>query len=267
MTDRLTQLADRFGADAEMHKDRPLIVEARKEYYARTKPGDRSYGRFGEDIITVGEIVSQVYVRWAADPKVTVEWFDSEVKEPAAMMRTYCINAANDVLDRNIEYRRIEGVGVSAYDDVNSEAASKAAFNGSPMEEDDQWLQNTLLFSTPSAEEDFMHLEEHDRAAQAMRNVVEAIIEGVESETLRTALRAYVFEGMQHKEIEEVYGIHRKTSASAYRRGVKDEHDIACLVTYRNMMHKGVEGTGRAPETPSVVPQALLDAVRESAAG
>lgn len=253
--DRLTQLADRYGAYTGPGADwsEPLLKEARKEFNARTSGGKRSYGQqYGKDIITAAEIVSQVFVRWAAKPEVTVEWFDTlEGKNATAkMLRTYCIHAADDVLQLSIEYRRIEGVSVTSM-----EMAESGSVTEGNDEDTDGWILNMPEMLTNSAEEDYF---EQDSAAtylellERMETISQEIIAAVTSDTYRKAISAHVLDGLLHKEIEERYGIGAKTSASAYKRGVQDAGDIACLMVWRNITHRGMN-TGTATKAALAV--------------
>ena len=240
--------------ELQAHYGEALQEEARKEQAARTRGGDRSYGRFGSDIITTDEIVSTVFVRWAEDERVTVEWLRSLEGDDATgkMLRRYCINAASDVLQANIEYRRIEGAHVEGYG--TSTAATVEGEDGS------DWLLNTQRFSVASAEDEALRDRRADLMMEVWEGIAHDIIDAVSHEGMREALRLYVFKGMQHRDIAERLGINIETSKKAYARGVKDEEAIACLVVVRNLRFKGEEGTGRAPALPKALPTRLLEA-------
>lgn len=250
MTDRLTELAERYGvADGLLHD------EARKEFYTRTaRSGARSYGkRHGRDIVTAGEIVSMVYVRWAEKAEVSVEWFDALVGEgaEAKMLRRYCVNAADDLLQQNIEYRRDAGVEVAFYAEQTDEAGG------------DDWLMDSAKYAVRSAEDEALKDTRGDRMEDRWHEIAESIIAGVSSDTMRKVLKAYVLDGLQHRDIAAALGIGIETSKRAYVRAVKNEEDIACLVVYRNLRHKGQEGTGRAPAIPKALPVRFIEAAQE----
>ena len=253
---RLEKLAREFGANTGTNADwkEPLLKAARSEFYSRTKEGNRSYGaQHGMDIITAGEIVSQVYVRWASKPEISVEWFDS-LEGPnatAKMLNTYCKHAADDVLEANIQYRRIEGVSV-----VPMAMAEQSAMDDGD-DDGDGWILNMPAMTAKGADEDYFEQEGNhlfEQFVEGCEIIVHSILDAVDNDAYRTALRASVLDGMLNKDIEAKYGIGAKTAASAYRRGVKDDGDIACLKVWRNMDRGMQEGTATKAALAAVCP-------------
>lgn len=270
---RLERLAEAFGYDTSDRADwsLPLLKQARREFYARTKTGDRSYSEttYGTTI-TAEEIVSWVYMRWASKPEVTVESIMAN-DAPEASLRRWCINAADDLLQETIEARRIPGVSISTTSmseptDDGSDARESFVNPGEGGGVDGlAWVGNSGRFASIGAEDEFFAEADtglSDELEYVWGEIAMGIIESVENETYRTALRAYVLEGLQWQDIEAKYGVDRHTGKKSYVRGVKDEGDIACLVVWRNLLWKGQEGTGRTPNTPKALPEKFLQAAK-----
>ena len=236
---RLDALAHVYGVDPRPESDdagKLLCVVAREVWHESIrKGGDRGHSsQYGDDIITAGEIVSMVYVRFAENESITVESLEA-ANSTEAMMRTYCRNAVLDVLQGNIEYRRIEGVSVSATSmqepsDDGSEAAANFMNPGEGGGATDSlaWVGNAGQYASQSAEDDFFADRDEDSLSTLhllWEHIASEIIESVTSETYRIALTAYVIEGMQQHEVAEKHGI---------------------PMVWRNLLYKGEEGTGRA---------------------
>ena len=213
--------------------------------------GARGHGSFGlhaEDLAPA--IVSAVYETLLREGRTDLE----DIENVGGWLRTLARYAAQNVIAQEVEgYRREDAHG------------QRVRTQGYTVSEDEDGLVTVLDFarhadiSAEAAYEQEVALALSEATVEAWDGIAHDIIDGVAHEGMREALRLYVFEGLQHKEIAERLSLSIETSKKAYARGVKDEEAIACLVVVRNLRFKGEAGTGRAPSLPKTLPTRLLD--------
>ena len=244
---RLTDLALELGYDTGDGGDwdKPLLKMANSVAVEFTRPGGANGHPMDRRDVREG-IVSKVFEAWARDEKITVEYVTTEVRNIGGWLRQQCRFAAQNWIAQEVDQYRS---GVKAY--------------GLTTDEDEPGVLHTTRYASPSAEHEWERGSGNDLVRLVLLDwvgIAEGIIDSVEDSDFRDALRLYVFEGMQQADIATRLDVPLAKINNANRRGVKDAEAIACLVVVRNVLHKGVEGTGRAPKAPKVPPTKLIEA-------
>lgn len=224
-----------------------LTTIAEQVAHEFTRPGG-AHGHAGwgidrEDLAT--QIVSEVWITMLSKEE------PEDILNMGGWLRTLCRYAAQNLIAKLIEGYRQEGVNVGGY-----------IYHIDEDGESD--LMGFIRHADKSAEDDYFERDSVERSEalwSLWEDIVKEDIIGVmDSALVRENLRLLVIEGKTHEAIASILGISKETSKKVYKRHVKDDEDIACLVVYRNHLHKGIEGTGRAPNAAPALPRKFLEA-------
>ena len=228
--------------------DNDLLTEiAGQVAHEFTRPGGANgHAGWGIDRSDLGtEIVSEVWLTMLAKEE------QEPIRNMGGWLRTLCRYAAQNLVAKHIEAYRQPGVVVEGYPSYTDEDGESD-------------VMGFIEMSDQSAEDDYMEQESMLRSEAlwaAWGVIVEhEIIDSFGSALVRENLRLFVIEGKTHEDIASILGISKETSKKVYMRHVKDAEDIACLVVYRNHLHKGIEGTGRAPNAAPALPRKFIEA-------
>lgn len=252
--ERLTALADKFGADTGPSADwsMPLLSIAKEVYEEFTRPGgENGYLRFGDDVVTASELVNWVYMRWASSPEVTVEWFDT-LDAPGAMLRTFLRNAARDIIHQNVEGNRAT-VPVSV---------SPTGFTGSGQDEgepsDDDgafdWLTNSTKYASSYGRPEETYIE--NETLVALEAIVLRILDGIKNEKYRTLATLYYIDGLELEEAADEFGVTERYAQKAVERarGAVGKDNAGALIAWRRAMYPD---SGRQPAEVGFMPSAF----------
>jgi DNA-directed RNA polymerase specialized sigma24 family protein len=222
---RLDALAAEFGADTSPEADwgKMLPRLAKEVYHEFTRPGGKNgFKRHGKDVLSAEELVNWVYMRWAGNEKVTVEWF-ATLDNPGAMLRTFLRNAARDLVWSNVEGQRLDvsisvtttGMSGAGIEDPGA-AVEAMRTPGAMAVKSFDWLVNSIEYASEDGnpEDDYAEAE----LLQEWEGAIEDILGDIENPAHRTLAERYYLEGDEIEEAAAVVGMGTEASKKALQR-------------------------------------------------